>query len=108
MRATRAASLRPPATIRSPLALCLHVRQFSWRAIRLSNVSTKRLGALWTRIGDVRRTCSFPVAPGTDRSLRHEALQDMEFIRIELVVGEVERKDLRLDRAEARFRVVIG
>jgi hypothetical protein len=32
----------------------------------------------------------------------------MEFIRIELVVGEVERKDLRLDRAEARFRVVIG
>jgi hypothetical protein len=54
------------------------------------------------------------MAEGRDRSrlhqvltvlyLRHEVLQDMEFIRIELVVREVERKDLRLDRAEARFR----
>jgi hypothetical protein len=30
---------------------------------------------------------------------RHEILQNMEFIGIKFVVGEVERKELRLDRA---------
>lgn len=39
---------------------------------------------------------------------RHQVLEDMEFLRIELIVGEIQRENFRSDRGKARLGIIIG
>src|SRR4029077_15838259 len=42
------------------------------------------------------------------RALRHQAIEDVKHLGIELIVVKIEGKDLGLDRRQTRLRIIVG